>query len=156
MNWEAIGAIGEIVGAIAVVVSLMYLAIQIRTSSSLAKAQMFQSVAAEQSRVADGVTGEPKNFEVWMKMHSGEELTPEEIGRATFLISRVVSAMLAIQIGYDNGQISKEFFLDAKAQTDGLFLGKAQHRARKYLERYHPNLKGSFIFSDILKSGQDA
>jgi hypothetical protein len=30
MNWDAIGAIGEIVGAIAVVVSLVYLAIQIR------------------------------------------------------------------------------------------------------------------------------
>lgn len=156
MNWDAIGAIGEIVGAIAVVVSLMYLAIQIRTSSSLAKAQMFQSVAAEQSRVADGVTGEPQNFEVWMKMHRGEELTPEETGRANFLISRVVSAMLAIQIGYDNGQISKEFFLDAKAQTDGLFRGKAQPRVRKYLERYHPNLKGSFIFSDILGSEGDA
>ena len=30
MNWDAIGAIGEIVGAFAVVVSLVYLAIQIR------------------------------------------------------------------------------------------------------------------------------
>ena len=30
MNWDAIGAIGEIVGAIAVVASLVYLAIQIR------------------------------------------------------------------------------------------------------------------------------
>ena len=31
MNWEAIGAIGEIVGAFAVVLSLLYLAIQIRS-----------------------------------------------------------------------------------------------------------------------------
>jgi hypothetical protein len=30
MNWEAFGAIGEILGAAAVVVSLAYLAIQIR------------------------------------------------------------------------------------------------------------------------------
>jgi hypothetical protein len=30
MNWEAIGAIGEIVGAVAVVLSLVYLALQLR------------------------------------------------------------------------------------------------------------------------------
>ena len=33
MNWEAIGAIGEIVGAAAVVISLVYLALQIRTQN---------------------------------------------------------------------------------------------------------------------------
>jgi hypothetical protein len=32
MNWEAIGAIGEVVGAFAVFLSLLYLAIQIRNS----------------------------------------------------------------------------------------------------------------------------
>ena len=32
MNWEAIGAIGEVVGATAVFVSLLYLALQIRNS----------------------------------------------------------------------------------------------------------------------------
>ena len=33
MNWEAIGAIGEIVGALGVVISLVYLATQIRTQN---------------------------------------------------------------------------------------------------------------------------
>ena len=32
MNWEAIGAIGEVVGASAVFISLLYLALQIRNS----------------------------------------------------------------------------------------------------------------------------
>ena len=155
MNWDAIGAIGEIVGAIAVVVSLIYLSIQIRTSSSLAKAQMFQSAAAEQSRVADGVTNDPQNFEAWLKMHSGEELSTAEFARSSFLISRIVQAMLAIQIGYENGQISREFFLDAKAQTAGLFHGNARPKARKYLEKYHPNLKSSEIFSEILETKAD-
>ena len=38
MNWEAISAIGEIVGAAAVVLTLGYLAIQIRQSTKLANA----------------------------------------------------------------------------------------------------------------------
>ena len=33
LNWDAIGAVGEIVGALAVVVSLIYLATQIRTQN---------------------------------------------------------------------------------------------------------------------------
>ena len=37
MNWEAIGAIGEIIGAAAVVVSLIYLATQIRTQNNEAR-----------------------------------------------------------------------------------------------------------------------
>ena len=46
MNWDAIGAIGDIVGALAVVVSLVYLAIQIRAQNSQAK----QSAQLEMSR----------------------------------------------------------------------------------------------------------
>ena len=34
MNWDALGAIGEVVGAIAVVMTLAYLAIQVRQNSS--------------------------------------------------------------------------------------------------------------------------
>ena len=34
MNWEAVGAIGEVVGAIGVIVTLAYLAVQIRTNTN--------------------------------------------------------------------------------------------------------------------------
>jgi hypothetical protein len=37
LNWDAIGAIGEIIGALAVVVSLVYLALQIRSQNAQAK-----------------------------------------------------------------------------------------------------------------------
>ncbi|RLA42583.1 MAG: hypothetical protein DRR06_07295 [Gammaproteobacteria bacterium] len=37
MNWDAIGAIGEIVGATAVVLSLLYLALQLRQSTNFAR-----------------------------------------------------------------------------------------------------------------------
>ncbi len=33
MNWDAIGAVGEIIGAAAVVVTLAYLALQVRPST---------------------------------------------------------------------------------------------------------------------------
>ncbi len=39
MNWEAIGAVGEILGAIAVIATLIYLARQIKDSSRAARSQ---------------------------------------------------------------------------------------------------------------------
>ena len=44
MNWEALGAIGEIVGAIAVVLTLGYLAVQIRQSNRSSRAAARQAL----------------------------------------------------------------------------------------------------------------
>ncbi len=44
MNWAAVGAIGEVAGAIAVVVTLVYLAKQIRISAEATKAMVRQGV----------------------------------------------------------------------------------------------------------------
>ena len=42
MQWEAIGAVGDIAGAAAVVISLVYLARQMTISNRLAKAEAFR------------------------------------------------------------------------------------------------------------------
>ena len=44
MNWEAAGAIGEIVGAIGVLATLIYLAAQIRDNTRSLQAASLQSV----------------------------------------------------------------------------------------------------------------
>ena len=54
MNWDAIGAIGEIIGAFAVVVSLVYLALQIRTQNTQAKLTALHEMSREQ-RVASEI-----------------------------------------------------------------------------------------------------
>ena len=44
MNWEAIGAVGEILGAIGVIITLGYLAIQIRQNTKVTKASTAQQM----------------------------------------------------------------------------------------------------------------
>ena len=46
MNWEAIGAIGELVGATGVIATLGYLAVQIRQNSHAVKSATAQSLIA--------------------------------------------------------------------------------------------------------------
>ena len=45
MNWDAIGAIGEIVGAVAVFVTLVYLAIQIRQNTAQSRASSHHAIS---------------------------------------------------------------------------------------------------------------
>jgi len=77
MNWDAIGAIGESVGSIAVVITVAYLAVQIRQSSRHTKALLQQGqvgrVANELLQMANS-----ENAETWIKGNGGEA-TPESV-----------------------------------------------------------------------------
>ena len=56
MNWEMIGATGEWAGALAVVVTLFYLARQIRTSTNQATADAESAIQREFIALQDGLT----------------------------------------------------------------------------------------------------
>ena len=49
MNWDAIGAVGELLGAVAVVASLGYLAIQVRQNTSSIHATLFDATSRASS-----------------------------------------------------------------------------------------------------------
>ncbi len=85
MNWEAIGTVGEVVGAIAVVVTLIYLSIQTRLSRIAAEetsehaAQ--QGLNAQQEMYSEWrrtVLSNPEIADVLVKARSEEALTEKE------------------------------------------------------------------------------
>ena len=52
MNWDAIGAIGELAGAIGVIITLVYLSLQIRSSTKATESQIHVSLSSEMERLA--------------------------------------------------------------------------------------------------------
>jgi hypothetical protein len=52
MNWEAIGAVGEAIGAFGVILTLGYLALQIRQNTRSLKSASYQSAISSMSEVA--------------------------------------------------------------------------------------------------------
>jgi hypothetical protein len=48
MNWEAIGAVGEVLGAIGVIATLGYLALQIRQNSNTVRSSIRQAISTTQ------------------------------------------------------------------------------------------------------------
>ena len=73
MNWDAVGAIGEIIGAVAVIVTLIYLAVQIgdgarasRSAAVTAKLnQVYGTEGAELSPDIAKAQFDSLNHETW-------------------------------------------------------------------------------------------
>ena len=55
MNWDAIGAIGEIIGALAVLITLIYLSIQIRQNTRVARSTVRQAISESSQTAASDV-----------------------------------------------------------------------------------------------------
>jgi len=70
--------LGEIVGAIAVLITLIYLAIQIRQSSAATRAQTRQALADSQINYLNSRAMDPFLRAASMKMQFGGELNEEE------------------------------------------------------------------------------
>ena len=67
MNWEAIGAVGEILGAIAVFCSLLYLAIQIRSSNTIARIEGRENAVERLHAWRDKLLLNESLDEIWEK-----------------------------------------------------------------------------------------
>ena len=83
MNWEAIGTVAEIVGAIAVVVTLIYLAVQVKQAKQEITAVGMQARANHAKGVLDPIYMSPQLTTAFAKLdfvNYGEfDLTTEEM-----------------------------------------------------------------------------
>ncbi len=75
MNWDAIGAVGEMVGAFAVIVTLAYLALQIREARTQSEADAFAVVAGQECEIDSRFMA---HADVWIKGNAGGELSAPE------------------------------------------------------------------------------
>ena len=72
MNWDAIGAVGEILGAIAVFGSLAYLAIQIRDGNTASRATATREILDRWDTAADQLWESPEVASLMRKTLRGE------------------------------------------------------------------------------------
>lgn len=100
MNWEAISTIAEIVGATAVVVSLIYLAAQIRQNNRQVEEQIralrlqaYDTAGADFSTLRLHVSGNPQRASVWRRAKdSYSALEPDEKSQANEMLHELMWA----------------------------------------------------------------
>ena len=67
LNWEAIGAIGEIIGAAAVVLSLIFLIVQIRRNTIALQTNSWQAVQDGEQRFDEYLGRDVKTLDIWAR-----------------------------------------------------------------------------------------
>ena len=90
MNWEAIGAVGEIVGAITVVVTLIYLAIQMRQNTTAIQLSTSHSVTEELQEMFSLLASDQSLSEIFVQAAQTDELSDADRVRYNTFLSNVV------------------------------------------------------------------
>ena len=116
MNWDAVGAIGEIVGAFAVVLSLVYLSIQIRTQNNESRlASVSQTVAAQRESMRMFI--EPQVSEDFLAViDSYEKAEPAQQLRFTMCVMIALKANQGAYLQYLEKRLDEDFFEPFGAQ----------------------------------------
>ena len=79
MNWEALGAIGELVGAAAVIATLLYLATQIRQNNTSQRVAAKLEMTRQFSEFIDLMVLHPELATIHDRGLESKELTAEEL-----------------------------------------------------------------------------
>ncbi len=97
MNWEAIGAIGEVGGAIAVVVTLVYLTRQIRQSTHATGVAAYQQSQQQIYAMSVALATDPELAEIFARVFAGgiDSLGPSDG-------VRFEAAMSTFYFGYES------------------------------------------------------
>ena len=67
MNWDAIGAVGEIIGALAVLATLVYLALQVRQNTLQMKATSHQAISDSLNHINILFAENSAMSQIWLK-----------------------------------------------------------------------------------------
>ena len=89
MNWDAIGAIGEVVGAVAVFITLVYLSLQIRQNTRSVKASAVQAAMISASSTYSALAYDADMSRIyWEGLSDFKSLSRDERRRfATYMAS---------------------------------------------------------------------
>ena len=92
MNWEAIGALGEVIGAAAVIITLVYLAMQIRQGTQLSQASAQQLLSNQVSAYQERIVANPERLRVFRSaMASWDQLSLDDQAVAHLLLGQLVN-----------------------------------------------------------------
>ena len=111
MNWEALGAIGEIVGAVAVVLTLGYLAVQIQQNTKSVRASTHHSVGRS-AREAEMIFAESET--VGHIFHTGareyDTLTVDERVRFDAILRSFFAWYEDVYFQYQQSMVSRDYW----------------------------------------------
>lgn len=118
MNWDAIGAIGEILGAAAVFASLVYLAVQTKQNTRALKSAAFHQIRSSFSEVSLAVVQDPSLVSLLNRVREDDpDLTTEDAARFTYFLTTFLRRGESAYFQSSQGALEYESWLGIKWTT---------------------------------------
>ena len=146
MNWDAIGAIGEIIGAVAVVASLAYLAVQIRVQNAESRAAAMHNISVG-FRDSIGTFADPQMAILMSRANSdNDDLSEPELIQLYVGVTKVLRVWEEAYFLYQRGRLDEDIWESMMRQY-------AVTMGTKSFQRVWENRKGVFnsefqVFAD--------
>jgi hypothetical protein len=109
MSWEALGAIAELVGSVAVVATIGYLIVQIRQNTRFAQIDAAQQLRGGMNDVLRGITDNEDVVRIWQKaLNDASTLESHERVRFDLIILQMLRVSESLYLLYVDGFLSEE------------------------------------------------
>ena len=107
MNWDAIGAVGESLGAIAVLITLFYLAVQIRQNTAQQKREELVAIQHGQNAVVAQIQ-DPRVLGAYVRTAEDRHPTIEDRGTSFSWVVQYLNHFQIVHEAYNNGSLGHE------------------------------------------------
>ena len=115
MNWEALGASGEIVGALIVIVSVIYLALQVRQNTATSRSEVMGTISIELAKQYEAWGSDQRSCELFHKIvyedYRRADFSDTDMVSISFLIISRLYLYEAAYRSYREGILSESEFL---------------------------------------------
>ncbi|MGR8949565.1 MAG: hypothetical protein ACU84Q_16090 [Gammaproteobacteria bacterium] len=111
MNWDAIGVLAELVSALAVVVTLIFLIMEVRQSRIAAESASVDLLASGWNTINGHVLDDPDFAHVFIEgLADPETMTPEQRDRFIILFQSYINHFTTIKKCYDAGNLPEDLW----------------------------------------------
>lgn len=111
MNWDAISAVSQLIGSVAVVISVLYLAVQLRSSTRVARVAAMDAAAAALRDVTKPLMENAELARLWRTgLENLESLSAEDQARFFHAAHQFLKALETIHYHYVYGLLDPQLW----------------------------------------------
>lgn len=153
MNWEAIGASGEVISTLVVIVSVFYLALELRQANAIARFTSFHELLSRFNEINALLLKDQSLRELLSK---NEELSEDEEERLYVYVNYIANIWMSVQEARDDRLIGEKVFrgLIKDVEVELSRWPQIQRPLELFLSRY-PDIKHYQIFDAVLRSKRE-
>ena len=142
MNWEAVTAIAEVTGVLAVIISILYLAAQVRQSAADVRANIIHSLHSHEIELTSKPSVDAILASAVEKSHTGQRLSDEERAQYTMWVYSCLCHYQLIKLEYDRLKVEDQTGESYRLRLSGLMkppLAKKIYSSLK--DRFSPEMQ---------------